>query len=175
MGSGLVSKLGRFVMESLWELNYRTWRGNLRHLGSGARFHGWIEISEPQHVSIGDGVSLHSAYIQGAGGVTIGDYVHFGRNLSIYSVNHRFEGGQAIPYDEVLIKKPVKIGDYVWVGANVSISPGVSIGEGAIIALGSVVVKDIPPLAIAGGNPASVIRYRNREEFEKLKKEKRFM
>lgn len=48
------------------------------------------------------------------------------------------------------------------------------IGEGVIVAIGSVVVKDVPPYAIVGGNPAKIIKYRDIEHFEKLKAEKRF-
>ena len=59
-------------------------------------------------------------------------------------------------------------------GNRVTVVGGVSIGEGAIIAAGSVVTKDVPRCAIVGGNPARIIKYRNIEHFEKLKKEKRF-
>ncbi len=48
------------------------------------------------------------------------------------------------------------------------------IGKGFLAGLGYVVTKDIPPLAIAGGKPAGVIRYRNKEEYETLKKQKKF-
>jgi acetyltransferase-like isoleucine patch superfamily enzyme len=51
---------------------------------------------------------------------------------------------------------------------------GVSIGEGAIVQAGAVVVKDIPPYAIAGGNPAKVFKYRDIDHFQKLKEEKKF-
>jgi len=54
--------------------------------------------------------------------------------------------------------KPVLIGDCVWIGANCLILPGVRIGRGSVIAAGSVVTKDIPPMSLAGGNPARVIR-----------------
>lgn len=53
---------------------------------------------------------------------------------------------------------PVSIGDGVWIGANSTILPGVSIGEKAVIGAGSVVTHDIPPLCIAFGNPASVVK-----------------
>lgn len=53
---------------------------------------------------------------------------------------------------------PVNIGDKVWIGFNVIILKGVNIGEGAIIAAGSVVTKDIPAWTLAGGNPARVIK-----------------
>ena len=57
-----------------------------------------------------------------------------------------------------------KIGNDVWIGARALILDGVSIGDGAIIAAGAVVTKDVPPYAIVGGVPAKVIRYRFSEE-----------
>ena len=79
--------------------------------------------------------------------------------------NHNYEGG-AIPYDDMAWVKDVVIGDFVWLGSRVIILPGVTIGEGAIIQAGAVVVRDIPPCAIAGGNPAEVFKYRDKEHFE---------
>lgn len=175
MPPGFAAGIGKRVMEFVWDMNYRTWKPRLKHFGKDVKLHGWIEVSDPQNVSIGDGTSLHSAYIQGTGGVTIGDYVHFGPNLTIYSANHRFEGADALPYDDKVVKKPVNIANYAWLGANVSVVPGVTVGEGAIAALGSVITKDVPPLAIVGGNPAKIIKYRNKEEYERLKSQKKFM
>ena len=68
----------------------------------------------------------------------------------------------------------VIIDDFVWIGSDVTISGNVHIGEGAIIAIGSVVVKDVPRCAIVGGNPAKLIKYRDIERFEKLKSEGKF-
>lgn len=66
----------------------------------------------------------------------------------------------AVPYvaDRLIVNAPVTIHDDVWLGAGVIILPGVSIGRGAIIAAGAVVTKDVPPLHIAAGVPARVIR-----------------
>lgn len=61
-------------------------------------------------------------------------------------------------------EKPVKIGNDVWTGANVIILGGLTIGDGAIIAAGAVVTKDVPPYAIYGGVPAKLIRYRFDQE-----------
>jgi acetyltransferase-like isoleucine patch superfamily enzyme len=57
-------------------------------------------------------------------------------------------------------KKPVSIGSDVWIGARSIIIGGVEIGNGAVIAAGAVVTKDVPPYAIVGGVPAKIIRYR---------------
>ena len=57
-------------------------------------------------------------------------------------------------------KGGVTVGNDVWIGANATIMSGVTIGDGAIIANNSHVVKDVPPYAIVGGNPAKLIKYR---------------
>lgn len=52
------------------------------------------------------------------------------------------------------------VGNDVWIGCNVVILPGVTIGDGAVVAAGSIVTKDVPPYAIVAGSPARVLRYR---------------
>lgn len=56
---------------------------------------------------------------------------------------------------------------------NVKIVPGVEIGEGAVIGMGTVVVKNVPPLAVVGSE-MKIIKYRNKEHYFRLKKEKKF-
>ena len=58
------------------------------------------------------------------------------------------------------INKRIKIGNDVWIGANVIIKNGCTIGDGCVIGMGAIVTKDLPPYAIAVGNPAKVLRYR---------------
>ncbi len=67
--------------------------------------------------------------------------------------------------------QPIKIGNDVWIGARAIVMDGVTIGDGAIVAAGAVVTKDIPNYAIVGGVPAKIIRYRfSAEKIEKLLK-----
>ena len=87
--------------------------------------------------------------------------------------NHNYLGN-GIPYDDTVIEKPVYIDDFVWIGANVTVLPGVTIGEGAIIQAGIVVIKSIPPLGIAGGNPAKCFKMRDENHYYKMKSEKKF-
>lgn len=103
------------------------------------------------------------------GGIRIADGCSFGPFVHIYSANHNYENAECIPYDYCYICKPVDIGPYVWLGGDVTVLPGVTIGEGAVIGAGSVVVKDIPPGAIAGGYPAKPLKFRNMERFQALK------
>jgi acetyltransferase-like isoleucine patch superfamily enzyme len=69
---------------------------------------------------------------------------------------------------------PVVIEDFVWLGARVTILPGVRIGEGAIVQMGAVVTKDVPPYAVVGGSPAKILKYRDQARFEQLKANGKF-
>lgn len=87
--------------------------------------------------------------------IKIGDHCLFGNNVVIVDHNHIFDNN-----DEDNSYKEIIIGNNVWVGANVTILKGVKIGDGAIIASGSVVNKDIEPYTINGGVPCRFIRKR---------------
>lgn len=113
-------------------------------------------------------------YIETSGGVRIGEYFHPGRALTIFSATHNYDNASRIPYDSKVLEKPVNIGDFVWCGANVTIMPGITVGEGAILGAGSVVTRNVPRLAIVGGNPARVIRYRDADRFDDLKSRGQF-
>ena len=90
------------------------------------------------------------------GEVTIGNNVMFGPRVGIYTTNHAFDPEERIA--NVVISKPVKIDNRVWIAADVKILQGVIIGENSIIGAGSVVTHDIPANVIAAGNPCRVIR-----------------
>lgn len=122
---------------------------------------------------LGKNTNFNGMSIGGCGSVTIGDNFHSGKGCMIVAQNHNYEGSK-IPYDETYICKDVVIEDNVWLGHRVIVLGGVTIGEGSIIQAGSVIVKNIPKYAIAGGHPAKVFSQRNIEHYEKLKKEKRF-
>ncbi len=133
-----------------------------------------IEISGLDFVQIGNNVHINrGAFIRAEGGLIIGNNVHIARNLVIYTINHNYLGN-ALPYDNTMIKKTVVIGNNVWIGINVTIIPGITIGEGAIIGAGTVVCQDIPPLAIVGSVAPRIIKYRNKEHYEKLSKIKQY-
>lgn len=124
---------------------------------------------------IGDQVAIGGIHIVGKGKCTIGNYVHTGTDCQILTDYHNYDGGDLIPYDDSWVVEDVSVGDFVWLGNNVIILAGVTIGEGAIIQAGSVVVSDIPPLAIAGGHPAKVFKYRDKEHFDTLKAQGKFL
>lgn len=133
---------------------------------------GTVHIVNPQNFKIAPTSHLKSgAYISCLGGVKIGEYFHCGQNLMIHTNNHDYDHGDRIPYGKKQIIEEVVIKDFVWCGANVIILPGVTIGEGCIIGAGSVVTHDIPNYAVAAGNPAKVLKYRDVDHFLRLKRE----
>lgn len=77
-----------------------------------------------------------------------------------YSDNHGYYGVDKEYNNEESSYLPVKIGNDVWIGTRAMILDGVTIGDGAIVAAGAVVTKDVPPYAIVGGVPAKIIKYR---------------
>ncbi|MBN9432056.1 MAG: acyltransferase [Bosea sp.] len=125
---------------------------------------------------IGRSANFNGMVITGGGTVRIGSWFHSGRDCLVISSFHNYDGGSRIPYGPKGedIDKDVTIGDFVWLGDRCIVLGGVTIGEGAIIQAGSVVVSDVPPLAIAGGHPARVFRTRDAAHFEQLKSEGKF-
>ncbi len=108
------------------------------------------------------------AYIWAIGGLEICENVIIGPRVTIHTSNHRYEDATMLPYDGCSYKKKVTIEKNVWIGDSVLIVPGVTIGEGSIVAMGSVVTKDIPKYSVVGGNPAKIIKQRNIEQYKKL-------
>lgn len=148
----------------------------LKRCGVNVHISGRAWITNCDKISVGDNVRIQEGvWINGAGGLVIGSNVGISYRTTIWTVEHYYMNARAVPFDERILLRPVRINDNVWIGAGVNITSGVEIGEGAIIGIASVVTKDVPPLAIVMGNPARVIGYRNREHYERLKAEGKFV
>lgn len=131
-----------------------------------------FHLVHAKKLSIGEGTVINGdCYVNAQGGIFIGKYCHIGKGLTALSSNHNFRSKTKIPYDGHDVMKPITIGDAVWIGANVSLSPGTQIGNGAIIALGAVVRGLVPRCAIVAGNPAVVVGWRDKNEFDRLERE----
>lgn len=106
-------------------------------------------------ITVGENCFINSCCcFQGQGGITIGDNVLIGHQAIITTINHDQDPSKR----GIHHLKPVHIGNNVWFGARVTICPGVRIGDGAILAAGAVVTKDVPPRTIVGGIPAKVLK-----------------
>ena len=119
-----------------------------------------IFINKKGKIRIGSKTRIHGTCIHATRSIDIGRNCLIAANCQIFDTN-----GHDISFPHVEnrintqgISKPVKINDNVWVGANSFILPGVTIGYGSIISANSVVVKSIPPMVIAGGNPTKIIK-----------------
>jgi acetyltransferase-like isoleucine patch superfamily enzyme len=123
-----------------------------------------------KNTHLGKNTHFNGLIIRGNGKVIIGNNFHSGKDILIINSYHKYDNADAIPYDTKLkIDKDIIIKDNVWVGDRVLILGGVTIGDGAIIQAGAVVVRNIENFGIAGGNPAKVFKYRGIDEYKKLK------
>ena len=147
---------------------YKVWT-KAKKVGKGLCVSGASVVNS--NTVLGDFVHFCGMKISGEGNVTIGNNFFSGIECLIIAQNHDYDHGNRIPYGDGYTYKDIEIGDFVWFGSRVMILPGTKIGEGAIIQGGAVVHGEIPPYAIAGGNPAKVFKYRDIERFKKLKAE----
>lgn len=106
----------------------------------------------------GGSLSLGSGYINSglklrcANRVEIGDGVALATDLTLLDSDHHSVNGEPVRSAPIIIK------DHVWIGTRVTILKGVTIGEGSIVAAGSVVTRDVPPHSLAMGVPAKVVK-----------------
>ncbi len=149
----------------LWEEGQKRRFG---YCGSGVRLRGASTFVHPERMKVANNVQIGAhCWLQAGGGIEIGVNTIISRNCAIFSASHDYEG-ERLPFGSTDIEKPVCIGRNVWIGMNAMIIPGVTIGDGAIVGLGTVVVNDVPPLAIVGGYGHRIIGYRDRTHYEFL-------
>lgn len=130
------------------------------HLGKGTCIMRDFEIRSPKKIRIGNHTIINKkVLLDGRGGLlTIGDNVSIGQETNIWTLEHD-------PNDNHFSSRggDVVIEDYVWIATRCTILPGIKIGRGAVLASGTVVTKDVPPMSIVGGVPAKVIGLRTSE------------
>lgn len=129
---------------------------------------------DEHNIEIGDNVYIgFGGYYVGSGGIKIGSGTIIAHKVEILTRNHNYNSKDlnSVPYDKKYILKSAVIGENCWIGSHVCILPGVTIGEGAVIGMGSVVTEDVPKYAVVGGNPAKVLKYRDIDIYNKLKEE----
>lgn len=125
--------------------------------GPGLDFRPPIYLEYRERVRFGTNVFINAnLMILGSGEVTIGNNALIGPEARFYTVNHAFDVETRREGWERAF--PIVLEDDVWLGGSVVICPGVTIGRGSVVAAGSVVTKDVPPMSVVGGNPARVLK-----------------
>ena len=118
-----------------------------------------ITVNQGARLSLGSGYMNHDCVIDCFDSILIGHHVVISERVVLRdSDNHSIQDAGDTASDNSIKTAPIVVGDHVWIGMNVTVLNGVTIGEGAIVAAGSVVNKDVPPHCLVGGVPARVIK-----------------
>lgn len=125
--------------------------GVLRELGEG--------ITLGSHVGISPG-----CFIGVRGKIEIGDNTILGPMVSLHAENHNYADASVPIRLQGTSRRGITVGRDCWIGAKATILDGVSVGDGAVIAAGALVNRDVPACAVAGGVPAKVLKMRARRE-----------
>ncbi len=120
-----------------------------------------VYIGSPNELEVGDGSFVGRASLYCTGGVKIGRNVNVSDGAVIITAKHDINS----PKFEATYE-PITVGDWAWITTNAIILAGVNVGEGAVVAAGAVVTKDVSPYSVVGGNPARAIGERKKQPFE---------
>ena len=159
--SALIFMLPRYrLMNAIKSMFLRiVWRATI---GKRVVYYSGVRIFTGRKLRVGDDVDFAAGVLLTTdGGLDIGDRVLIGFGAKILTGNHEIPAERGQIFSGGYIRSPVKIGNDVWIGASSIILPGVVIGEGAVIAAGSVVTKDVQEFTIVGGSPAKLLKRRS--------------
>ncbi|MBO4648431.1 MAG: acetyltransferase [Lentisphaeria bacterium] len=134
--------------------------GSRSQISAGAVIAGNVKIGDDSSVQNYTIVVGYGQPNDPAGLVSIGNGVRIAAHCMLVAGNHGFGDPSSPIYEQKIEPRPIMICDDVWIGGNVNIIAGVTIGSGSIIGAGSVVTHDIPPMSVAVGTPAKVIKKR---------------
>lgn len=108
-----------------------------------------------KNITVGKNVFINACCkFQDQGGITIGDGVLIGHNVTLATLNHE----ENPEFRQNIYPKPIVIGNNVWIGSNATILQGVTVGDGAIIGANAVVTKSVPENTVVAGVPARIIK-----------------
>jgi acetyltransferase-like isoleucine patch superfamily enzyme len=141
-------------------LRHRLYRLMGMRLASTACVHRGLEVREPRQIEIGEGSVIgFDVILDGRAGVRLGRHVNLSSSVAIWTIQHDHRDPEFGS-----VGAPVVVGDRAWLSFRCTVLPGVTIGEGAVVAAGAVVTRDVPPYAIVAGVPAHVIGQREPRE-----------
>lgn len=127
-----------------------------------AKFYAGVQVRNPKGIHVGEGVSVGpGVLLDGRMGLTLGKNSVIAYEAILWTLNH--------DYNDVHFcgkGAPVVVGDYAWICSRATVLPGITIGEGAVVAAGAVVTKNVEPYAVVAGVPAKVIGHREKKSWE---------
>jgi maltose O-acetyltransferase len=136
-----------------------------KKLGKDVIIYDNVRLISPENIELSDEVGIsNNVMLDGRGGIKIGKYSIIGFQSVILTSTHISSNIDIPIRKQGMYKKPVLIGEDVWIGAKALIMPGVTIGKKAIVGAGAIVTKDVPQYAVVGGVPAKIIKYRNSDK-----------
>ncbi len=128
-----------------------------KNMGESVTIKGNFNCDYGRHISIGDGVIINcNVTILDTNYVTLGKDVFIAPGVVISAATHPLDAERRV--SRYFQSHPIVIKDRAWIGANATILTGVTIGENAVVAAGSVVTEDVPANCLVGGVPAQVIK-----------------
>jgi acetyltransferase-like isoleucine patch superfamily enzyme len=134
-----------------------------KRLGGFAWIQPGVTFVESNRLAVGRHFGVNTgSYLNAIGGITIGDYVLIGSNVTISSGRHPIEGRLPPVFARPSVPDPIVIEDDVWIGAGAVIMPGVTLRRGTVVGANAVVTKDTDEYAVVVGIPARKIRDRDR-------------
>jgi len=159
-------KIHSTAMVNFRAVRYRA--GSHFEVGEGSIVEGSLVAErEGASIIIGRNTSIRNSLIASATKIEIGDDIFISWGCTIFDHDSHALGWKHRQQDidrhheknwTYVAIKPVKIGNKSWIGLNAIILKGVEIGEGSVVAAGSVVTKSVPPWTLVSGNPAKAIR-----------------
>lgn len=143
--------------------------------GKNVKIRPGFKIGHSHNLILHDNIVLgENIFINAHGGVEIGSGTITGPDVMIFSVNHIYDSSETLPFSEELSLKKVTIGENCWIGGRAFICPGVVLGEGCVVAGGSVVTKSFPACSVIGGNPAKLIKTKDVVMYQEAKLRKKY-
>lgn len=138
-------------------------RGFKATVGMHVQISNSVDIFAPWNLTIGQYSSIgNRAILYNLANLTIGKSTTISQGAHLCGGSHDYNHPAM-----TLIKSPIVIGDEVWICADAFIGPGVQIGDGAVVAARAVVVSDVAPNSVVGGNPARLIKMRDALDSER--------
>lgn len=151
---GIIELMPFIIRYPLYKLFFARIGTNV-HIDFKTYFRYPSKISLGSNVTINRGSTFYAGYMTKDAEIIIHDNVAIGPEVCILAAGHDIQS-----LDLLDIGAPIIIHSYVWVGARATILQGVTIGEGAVVAAGAVVTKDVEAYSVVGGVPAKVIKQR---------------